>query len=430
MIDQTRGRAYFYRIVISPKHSTGESRDLPQITRQTMRELRKILKSSRSVPFVAVAHTDHSDTPHVHALAVLRTYLTEEKLTKLREACEGVVVTGEARQTLRASEFRTRKGVANAGSPRLFRARSLRTQHYSIPVSQDIFIAKNGVATRRQGGGVTAVAYNPARKVFVCSALDGVPANRKRDLQMTYNPNSSPGYQGYDHYCGWLDERGYHGTDWFPPDVKVREAGAPGARTRFETLVLLGRKPALVPDQSLMDGINTGRKTIPFARFDKKRAPPVRGRPAGRMLFAAHNLIFEQRATKGRSRSTATGQMIEELLRLLGDDPHASWPRSSVSRVATRSAGSVAPSPARPLRASVVGAGARTRFRVGPFPPVQRLGRVDQPLGGERCVARPSPPKAREAEAREAKHHHRPSGGLRHRRVVVEARIPRRPRSR
>lgn len=49
--------------------------------------------------------------------------------------------------------------------------------------------------------------------------------------------------QGFDHYCAWLDERGYHGTDWFPPDVKVREAGAPGARTRFETLVLLRRKP-------------------------------------------------------------------------------------------------------------------------------------------------------------------------------------------
>ncbi len=77
--------------------------------------------------------------------------------------------------------------------------------------------------------------------------------------------------QGFDHYCEWLDERGYHGTDWFPPDVKVREAGAPGARTRFETLVLLGRKPALVPDETLMDGINAGRKTIPFARFDKKR---------------------------------------------------------------------------------------------------------------------------------------------------------------
>lgn len=51
----------------------------------------------------------------------------------------------------------------------------------------------------------------------------------------------------------------------------MREAGAPGARTRIETLITLGRKPELVPDQSVMDGINAGRKTIPFARFDAKR---------------------------------------------------------------------------------------------------------------------------------------------------------------
>jgi hypothetical protein len=68
-----------------------------------------------------------------------------------------------------------------------------------------------------------------------------------------------------------LDRLGYHGTDWVPHDAKMREAGAPGARTRIETLFTLGRKPVLVPDQSLMDGINAGRKTIPFARFDKKR---------------------------------------------------------------------------------------------------------------------------------------------------------------
>jgi phage terminase large subunit len=77
--------------------------------------------------------------------------------------------------------------------------------------------------------------------------------------------------QGFDHYCAWLDERGYHGSDWMPHDAKVREVGAPGARTRIETLFTLGRKPELAPDQSLMDGINAGRKTIPFARFDKTR---------------------------------------------------------------------------------------------------------------------------------------------------------------
>ena len=34
--------------------------------------------------------------------------------------------------------------------------------------------------------------------------------------------------------------------------------------------MLLGRKPELAAEQSLMDGINAGRKTIPFARFDKE----------------------------------------------------------------------------------------------------------------------------------------------------------------
>jgi phage terminase large subunit len=56
-----------------------------------------------------------------------------------------------------------------------------------------------------------------------------------------------------------------------PHDAKFREAGAPGARTRIETLVTLGRKPKLVPDQSVMDGINAARKTIPLARFEAKR---------------------------------------------------------------------------------------------------------------------------------------------------------------
>ena len=77
--------------------------------------------------------------------------------------------------------------------------------------------------------------------------------------------------QGFDHYCAWLDQRGYHGTDWYPHDVKVREAGSPGARTRVETLITMGRKPELVPNEDLMEGVNAGRKTIPFARFDARR---------------------------------------------------------------------------------------------------------------------------------------------------------------
>jgi hypothetical protein len=72
-----------------------------------------------------------------------------------------------------------------------------------------------------------------------------------------------------EYYCSF--EAAILGAYWVPHDAKMREVGAPGARTRIETLALLGRKPELVPDETLMDGINAGRKTIPFARFDKKR---------------------------------------------------------------------------------------------------------------------------------------------------------------
>lgn len=76
---------------------------------------------------------------------------------------------------------------------------------------------------------------------------------------------------GFEHYTAWLDERGYRGTDWVPHDAKVRDPSAPGARSRIETLFALGRRPKLVPNQDLMDGINAARKTLPLARFDAKR---------------------------------------------------------------------------------------------------------------------------------------------------------------
>lgn len=82
---------------------------------------------------------------------------------------------------------------------------------------------------------------------------------------------------GFDHYVDWLKERGYAGTHHVPHDAKMREVGAPGARTRIETLILLLKDagmPAdvrLVPNHKVADGINAARKTIPLARFDAKR---------------------------------------------------------------------------------------------------------------------------------------------------------------
>src|SRR5271166_1835977 len=157
MIDQAKPeRVYFYRIILSPERSTGEAANLPQITRRAMLQLQKILHSKKFIPFVAVAHTDHSNTPHVHTLAVLRTYLTEEKLTKLRETLERVVLTGQEQsaQTARTARHQlSASGVRTRSTGRSY-AHSLARQPRFLPISKDIFIAKSVVplGATRSGG--------------------------------------------------------------------------------------------------------------------------------------------------------------------------------------------------------------------------------------------------------------------------------------
>jgi phage terminase large subunit len=79
---------------------------------------------------------------------------------------------------------------------------------------------------------------------------------------------------GFDHYCGWLKERGYTGgKDYVPHDAKQREPGAPGARTRIQTLFALGRNPVLVPNHKPMDRINAARRLLEagVVWFDEER---------------------------------------------------------------------------------------------------------------------------------------------------------------
>jgi hypothetical protein len=57
------------------------------------------------------------------------------------------------------------------------------------------------------------------------------------------------------------------GEDWVPHDAKVKELGT--GRTRVETLITLKRKPRLVPDHGVMDGINAGRLLMQHCWFDK-----------------------------------------------------------------------------------------------------------------------------------------------------------------
>lgn len=56
-----------------------------------------------------------------------------------------------------------------------------------------------------------------------------------------------------------------HGIDYVPHDAKVKEWGS--GRTRVETMQVLGLNPLLVPQASLLDGINAVRRMLPLCVF-------------------------------------------------------------------------------------------------------------------------------------------------------------------
>lgn len=101
--------------------------------------------------------------------------------------------------------------------------------------------------------------------------------------------------KGLDHYAAELNARGYrYGHDYVPHDAKVRELGT--GRSRIETLISLGRKPRLVPDHKLMDGINAARLTIPKAYFD------ARACHAGLESLRQYRADYDEKARTFRDR--------------------------------------------------------------------------------------------------------------------------------
>lgn len=72
------------------------------------------------------------------------------------------------------------------------------------------------------------------------------------------------------HYAEVLRDKGYaYVNDFVPHDAKVKELGT--GLTRIETLINLGRKPELVPDHKVIDGINAARVLFKRFRFDRDR---------------------------------------------------------------------------------------------------------------------------------------------------------------
>lgn len=128
------------------------------------------------------------------------------------------------------------------------------------------------LAEAEKSGRITDVPYEPALPVHTAwdlgvgdsTAIWFFQVVGKEVRVIDFYENHG---QGLPHYASVLSSKGYaYGDDWLPHDAKVRELGT--GRTRVETLISLGRKPRIVPDHKLMDGINAVRQTIPNMWFD------------------------------------------------------------------------------------------------------------------------------------------------------------------
>jgi hypothetical protein len=134
-------------------------------------------------------------------------------------------------------------------------------------------------------GGIIAEAERAGRVTKV-EPVEGIPVQTAWDLGMGNNMVlwlfqtignevrivdliHSSGKQ-WDYYVGELNARGYtYGDDWVPHDARVRSLET--GRTRVETLQSLGRKPRLVPDHTVEDGINAVKVSFPHFWIDKDK---------------------------------------------------------------------------------------------------------------------------------------------------------------
>ena len=128
------------------------------------------------------------------------------------------------------------------------------------------------IAAAERDGRITQVDYDDALPVHTAWDL-GIgdstaiwfwqAANNEIRIVDHYESHG----QAIPHYVAEIEARGYRqGIDYVPHDAKVRSLET--GRTRIETLVSLGRKPMLVPNHKIMDGINAARLTMPRIWFD------------------------------------------------------------------------------------------------------------------------------------------------------------------
>src|SRR5437762_555376 len=90
MIDQADSRSYFFRLVISPDPTLEDSAknlSLHEITERTIQSLEDRFK--RPLQWVAVAHADHAEHRHIHAIVIVPERLQVQDFQRMRSAATG-----------------------------------------------------------------------------------------------------------------------------------------------------------------------------------------------------------------------------------------------------------------------------------------------------------------------------------------------------
>jgi hypothetical protein len=118
------------------------------------------------------------------------------------------------------------------------------------------------------------------------------------------------------HYVGVLESKGYKGRCWVPHDAKARELGT--GRTRVETLLSLGRDVALVPNHTVMDGINAARVSFKRFHFDELNCRQ------GLEALRQYRSEFDEKAKVFKDRLPLHGNGLEvAAARREAEEPHS-----------------------------------------------------------------------------------------------------------
>lgn len=136
-------------------------------------------------------------------------------------------------------------------------------------------IYANEIRSAMEGSRITRVPYDPTKPVHTYWDLGysdytslwfaQVVGFEFRIVDFYQNQ-----LQSLQHYLQVLQNRGYvYGKDWLPHDAKAKQLGT--GKSIQEMMEAAGRKVEIVPQLSVVDGINAARAIFPMCYFDAEK---------------------------------------------------------------------------------------------------------------------------------------------------------------